>query len=270
MTNIYRADVGSGETVICLHGIGSSSTSFALQIEELSSRRRVVAWDAPGYGQSDDPTSEPDLAAFASAAAGLIREASSGPVHLVGVSWGGVIAARVAIDYPDLVRCLVLIASSPGSGATDAGAENMRGRASELQATGARAFANARAPRLLSDQAPDHLVQAVAESMRNTIRLPGYGYAAESMAATNLMPDLHRISAPTLVLVGDEDKVTGPAASRALAEGIPDAVLVTVRGAGHLVNQERPEAVNAWVSSYLDIIEHLYSRENPTQGGDQT
>lgn len=269
MTTIYRTEVGGGETVVCLHGIGSSSASFARQVEELGSCRRVVAWDAPGYGRSDDPPVGLDLAGFAGAAADLIRESSTGSVHLVGVSWGGVIAARVAIDHPDLVRCLVLVASSPGSGATEGGAESMRARVRELHEVGARAFAEKRAPRLVSDTAPGDLVQAVTDSMSSSIRLPGYGYAAESMAATNLVPDLHRISAPTLVLVGDEDRVTGPTASRALADGIPDAVLVTVRGAGHLVNQERPEAVNAWVSSYLDIIEHLDSRRNPAQEGEQ-
>lgn len=259
MTVINRVDKGSGSVVLCLHGIGSSSASFAPQIEELSARRRVVAWDAPGYAGSPDPQAPLDLAAYAASVAAMVRDLGAGPVHLLGVSWGGVIACRVALDYPLLLRSLVLVASSPGAGMTAAAAARMRERAGDLAVSGPAEFAAERAPRLLSPSAPPSLVDSVCEVMRTSIRLPGYRYAAASMADNDLTGELGRISVPTLVLVGDQDGVTGPPASRILAAGIPDAVLVTVRGAGHLVNQERPHAVNAWITSYLDIIEHLYS-----------
>lgn len=93
--------------------------------------------------------------------------------------------------------------------------------------------------------------------MAASIRLPGYGYAADSMAATDHTADLAKIDIPTLVLSGDEDTVTGIPASQVLAGGIPGAVFVTVRGAGHLANQERPDAFNAWVESFIFITERL-------------
>ena len=93
--------------------------------------------------------------------------------------------------------------------------------------------------------------------MASSIRLPGYGYAAESMAATDHTADLPKIDIPTLVLGGDEDRVTGVPASQVLAGVIPGAVFVTIRGAGHLANQERPEAFNAWVESFIHITERL-------------
>jgi 3-oxoadipate enol-lactonase len=78
------------------------------------------------------------------------------------------------------------------------------------------------------------------------------------MAATDLTDELAAVDLPTLVLCGDGDTVTGIAESQALAGGIPNAVFVTLRGAGHLANQESPEAFNAWLSAFVHIIDRLY------------
>ena len=75
---------------------------------------------------------------------------------------------------------------------------------------------------------------------------------------TDLTAELASVAAPTLVLCGDDDTVTGVEESQALAGGIHDAVFVTLRGAGHLANQESPEAFNAWLSAFVQIIERLY------------
>jgi pimeloyl-ACP methyl ester carboxylesterase len=187
-----------------------------------------------------------------------VEEHAGGPVHVLGVSWGGVVAVRLARRHPHLVRSLVLADSSRGSGQTPEQAAAMRGRAQELRIRGAAAFAAERAPRLVSAGAADSLVDTVARTMAESIRLPGYGYAADSMAATDLTAELAAIRTPTLVLCGSEDTVTGVEESQALAGGIEDAVFVTLRSAGHLANQERPESFNAWLSAFVHIIERLY------------
>lgn len=256
---IHLAEAGSGPELLCLHGIGSSSESFRPQLDGLSGIARVVAWDAPGYGKSADPESTVDMDGFADAAAQVIRERGTGPVHVLGVSWGGVIAQTLALRDPELVKSLILADSSRGSGRTAEGAEGMRARVADLTQIGAEEFARKRAPRLLSDQAPPDLVEQVVATMAAAVRLPGYRYAVEAMAATDTSRRLREIQIPTLVLCGDRDQVTGIAESQALAGGIPDAVFVTVSGAGHLANQERSESFNAWVSAYVHIIERLYS-----------
>jgi pimeloyl-ACP methyl ester carboxylesterase len=81
--------------------------------------------------------------------------------------------------------------------------------------------------------------------------MPGYGYAAASLGETDHTPDLGRIDVPTLVLVGQHDRVCPPSDSRILADGIPEAVYVEVSDAGHLPNQERPEAFNLVVGDWL-------------------
>jgi 3-oxoadipate enol-lactonase len=255
---INVVDKGAGPTVLCLHGIGSSSAAFAPQIDELAGELRFLAWDAPGYAASADPEVALDLDGYADAAAAVIRDRVDGPVHLLGVSWGGVIAIRLALRHPDLIRSLIVADSSRGSGQSPEQASAMRDRAVELERVGAAAFAAARGPRLVTPEAPPELVDTVVATMRDSIRLPGYAHAAASMAATDLTAELADVRTPTLVLCGDGDTVTGFPESQALAGGIPDAVFVTVHGAGHLANQEAPEAFNAWLSAFVQIIERLY------------
>ncbi|MEU3712526.1 alpha/beta fold hydrolase [Streptomyces catenulae] len=247
---------GTGPTVLCLHGIGSSSAAFAPQFATLGDRLHLLAWDAPGYGASTDPEAPLDLDGYADTAAALIRE-HGGPVHVLGVSWGGVIALRLAARHPALVASLIVASSSAGSGTDPAKAAGMRARAAELADLGPRAFAARRGPRLVSDAAPEALVRRVTDTMARAVRLPGYGYAAEAMAATDLRGELPGITAPALVLSGDLDRVTGPGASQLLAGALPRSAYVIVKDAGHLANQERPEAFDAWLLSHLRITAGL-------------
>ncbi|TAM84951.1 MAG: alpha/beta fold hydrolase [Jatrophihabitans sp.] len=258
MAAVHYVEQGEGPTLLCLHGIGSSSGSFARQLDGLADAHRVVAWDAPGYGKSADPEMAPGLPGYADAVVGLIATLGGERVHLLGVSWGGVLACQVALDHPELLRSLILVDASVGSGRTPASAAAMRARPGDLAAQGPEAYARERAPRLLSSAADADLVGEVNATMAHSLRLPGYRYAAEAMAATDLTGRLAQIAVPTLVLCGDEDTVTGPEQSWVLASGIRDAVYVSVRGAGHQANIERPEAINAWVASFIQIIERLY------------
>ncbi|MFE2183517.1 alpha/beta fold hydrolase [Streptomyces sp. NPDC059455] len=249
----------TGPLLLCLHGIGSSSAAFAPQLAELSARTRILAWDAPGYAKSADPEGPLDLDDYADTAAALIRRhgGTGGIAQVLGVSWGGVIALRLAARHPGLVSGLVVADSSRGSGTDLRRAAAMRRRATELAELGPRAFAEARAPRLVSEAAPSELVRRVTDTMAAAVRNPGYGYAAESMAATDLGPELASITAPTLVLCGDRDKVTGIEASQSIAGTIHKSAFVVLDGAGHLANQERPQAFNAWVLSHLRITARI-------------
>lgn len=253
LAGLHVAEAGTdGPLLLCLHGIGSSSAAFAPQLASLSRYLRVLAWDAPGYAASADPEGPLTLDDFADAAAALIRS-RGGRAHVLGVSWGGVIALRLAVRHPELVESLIVADTSAGSGTDPAKAAAMRERADELASAGPRAFAERRGPRLVSDAAPEELVQRVVDTMAGSVRLPGYGYAAASMAGADLRPELASVTAPTLVLCGDQDRVTGVEAGQVVAGGIHKSAYVIVKDAGHLANQERPEAFDAWVLSHLRI-----------------
>ncbi|MBO9521522.1 MAG: alpha/beta fold hydrolase [Nocardioidaceae bacterium] len=246
---------GTGPGMLLLHGIGSSSASFLPQLDALAGELRLVAWNAPGYAGSPDPEAEPGLDGYVAEATWLLTSVLDGPTHVVGVSWGGVIALRLAATRPDLVRSLTVIGASLGSGVDAASAARMRARVADLERLGTAAFAEERAPRLLSPAASEDLVRTAVATMAGSLRLRGYRYAAEAMATTDLTKDLSRITAPTFVLAGAEDTVTGPERAREIAAGIDDAALVTVPGAGHLANQERPELVNRWLRRITAMTE---------------
>lgn len=254
LDGVVVREAGAGRTIFLLHGIGSSSRSFEAQLRELSVNHRVLAWDAPGYAASEDPPSAPGMAGYAAAAGQVLEALVDGPVDVIGVSWGGVIAVRLALDRPDLVRSLVLADSLVGSAADPSSAAAMRRRGADLEAVGPEAFAAQRSRRLLSPNASPELVAHVQASMAASIRQPGYGFAGEAMAETDHADLLHRITVPTLVLVGEQDVVTPLERSQVLVDNIPGARLETLPGAGHLSNQERPEIFNAAVLRFLREI----------------
>lgn len=243
---------GDGPSIVCLHGIGGSSSSFDGIRGELDEQFTVVAWDAPGYGDSPDPKGPPGLAGYVERVRSLVWSIGDEPVVLLGMSWGGVIAMQLALSHPGLVRGLILGDSTRGSGQTPQQAEKMLARSRELTAVGPVEFAARRARQLLAPGTDTRQVDAVARAMGRAIRMPGYGYAAAAMSETDLSSRLSDISVPTLVVYGREDRITGEPESAALAQGIPGAQLVAIDNAGHVSNQERPgefaEIVRRFVS----------------------
>lgn len=261
---------GEGPAVLLLHGIGSSADSFVAQIEALSGRFRAIAWDAPGYGESEDPPSPPGMDGYADAAGRLISGLRAEPTHVVGVSWGGVIATRLALRHPELVRSLVLADSTRGSAVDPAAAAAMRRRGADLAAEGPAAFAVKRSPRLLSPAARPELVERVTATMARSIRNPGYGWAAQALAETDHTGQLARLDVPTLVVVGEHDDVATLAGSEELANRVPGSRLEVIPGAGHLANQERPDRFNHLLLSFLDEVEAVGRPNSATTQGAQT
>lgn len=245
---------GDGPVLLCLHGIGSSARSFEGLQARLADVRTVVAWDAPGYAKSSDPPTPPGMDGFADAAVAVLDHLEVDRADLLGVSFGGVVAVRAALRHPDRLRSIVLADSTPGSGSDPDRAASMRQRGPELARLGSQAFAAARAPRLVSRAASEELVARVADVMASTIRLPGYGWAADAMADTDHTPDLPRVSTPALVMCGAHDQICPPAVSRDLAERIPGARYAEVPGAGHLANQEAPDAFATAVRDFLGTV----------------
>ncbi|MGW1738312.1 alpha/beta fold hydrolase [Nocardia sp. NPDC001965] len=239
---------GAGDPVLLLHGIGGNAATCGALAERLSAQGyRTYCWDAPGYGLSADPAPGADENYDHSrVVTELIAELRDGPVHLVGTSWGGVIATAVAAADPGSVRSLVLADSTRGSGVNRERAQGMRARIEELRELGAPAFAAARAGRLVSPGCSAELASAVEAEM-SRVRLSGYTAAAEFMARTDTGPSLAGLAAPTLVLVGADDTVTGVDESRLLAEAIPGARFGMISGAGHAAVQEKPAETAAHI-----------------------
>src|SRR5688500_11903141 len=91
---IAYARSGSGEPLVMLHGIGGNARQFRHQLEGLSDSFDIVAWDAPGYGGSDDPPREWTMGDWTEALAAFLAALGIEPAHILGQSWGGVLAVE--------------------------------------------------------------------------------------------------------------------------------------------------------------------------------
>ncbi len=244
---------GGGTLLLLLHGIGSNSRSFRHQLADLSDKWTVVAWDAPGYGRSDDPAQPFSLEDLADRAVGLLDELDVERAHVLGVSMGGVVAQLVYHGHRQRVLSLILADTNPGGGglAEPERSERVHQRLDALERLGPRGMAEARAPHLVRPAAPPELVAEVTDIMAE-VRPAGYRAAAIALGQTDLTSLLGAIDVPTLVIHGEQDTVVSPETGRMLADSIPGARLVLIPDAGHVSNQEQPAAFNAAVRRFLE------------------
>jgi pimeloyl-ACP methyl ester carboxylesterase len=235
--------------LVLLHGIGSNGGSFAPLIGALDGGRPVLAWDAPGYGESAPLAPDwPDPSDYAAALAGLLAQLAIERCLLLGHSLGTLIAARFAATWPQRVAALCLVSPSLGGGVAKGAPlpPSVARRVEDLATLGARKFAAARSPLLMADPAgrPDVLA-GIVDAMA-AVRLGGYDQAARMLAVGRMLEDAARLRVPTTVIIGSEDRITPPENARAVYAALPAAIrngYVEIAAAGHAVCQEQPAAV---------------------------
>jgi 3-oxoadipate enol-lactonase len=110
---INYISAGEGDSILFIHGLGSSARDWEYQFDSFSKNYRVVAYDLRGHGQSAKPRGPYSIPLFAWDTAALIKALDLAPVHVVGVSLGGMIGFQLAIDAPEMVRSLVIVNSTP-------------------------------------------------------------------------------------------------------------------------------------------------------------
>ena len=233
-------------TALFLHGLGGSRTAWEPQLEALSEVRRCVAWDAPGYGASKQAPEPLTFDALADVAMGLLDRLAIDRADIVGMSFGGMIAQHLALHHPGRVRTLALISTSPKFGLD--GTRPDEWRAARLAPLDAGVAPKDMARAILTAlAAPDAEQAAIQQAVRAMERVPAAGLrsAIECLVTHDTRERLKEIQAPTIVLVGERDAETPVAYASALADGIPGARLTVIPGAGHLLNVEAPDAVNA-------------------------
>jgi len=239
-------EAGDGATpIVFLHGVGSDKSVWRPQLDQFSSMHRTVAFDYPGYGDSDpapEGTSRDDYAsAILSAMDGLGIERA----HICGLSLGGVVA--IAMHHAAPRRCASLILADSFAVHPEGGAIYAR----SVAASGdLRAMAEARVDVLLAQPAEPAVRREVIETMAK-IGPAAYRIGAEAVWLADQRDRAARIDVPTLVLCGSEDKVTPPSLSDELTRLIPDARMQVIRRAGHIANLEKPEAFNRAVEAFI-------------------
>ncbi|MBB3260676.1 pimeloyl-ACP methyl ester carboxylesterase [Paraburkholderia bannensis] len=239
--------------LVLLHGIGSGAASWVQQFEALGQARRVLAWDAPGYGASTPVASASPVAAdYARVLLDWFDAVGVARCVLVGHSLGAIIAGAFAAAHPQRVSALLLISPADGYGAADpqARAEKRDARLAMLAELGPQGLAEKRSANMLSPHASDEARAWVRWNMARVIP-HGYAQATHLLANADLAADLAQCAArvPMAVAVGAQDTITPPAACERLAQ-IAQAPFATIARAGHAGYIEQPEAYNALIDTF--------------------
>jgi len=245
-----------GAPVVLLHGLTGSRLSWEPQLAALGMSRRVVAWDLPGYGDSAPLEGSPSFSSFAAAVVRFIDVIGAERVHLVGLSFGGMITQYVAATHADRLLSLSLMATSPKFGLD--GTQPDEWRAARLAALDAGEEPIDFAPGVLRAIAgPGISDDALAGQVAAAARVPSSGLrvSIEVLVTHDSRPLLGSIDTPTMVLVGALDGETPVEYAQALAGPIAGSMLHVVPGAGHLLNVEAPSTVNELLMAHVAVSE---------------
>lgn len=248
--DVVEAGGGDRTPILFLHGVGSDHHVWAPQIEHFSNERRVIAMAYPGYGESvliEDATRDD----YAAAVLATMDSLAVDQAHICGLSLGGVVA--IALHAIARGRCASLIIADSFAMHPDGLAIYERS-ATASRTIGMRALAEARVEALIGSAATPAIHRAVIDTM-GAIDPAAYVLGARAVWLADQRARAAAIDVPTLVLVGEEDKITPPALSRQLATLIPGAKLEIIVGAGHLSNLEQPHAFNAAIDGWLSEID---------------
>ncbi|PIT74904.1 alpha/beta fold hydrolase [Limnohabitans sp. G3-2] len=235
-------------THVLLHGIGSSSASWAFQLGAAVGRSdvRLLAWDAPGYDRSTHlPMDVPSAQDYAERLwSWLDALYVSHPVILAGHSLGALMAASAARLRPQGVSRLVLLAPARGYGDAPLAERErvVQGRLTNLRQLGPQGMAAARAAAMLSSRASPVLQEAVRMTM-SQIDPAGYSQAVHMLGQANLAQDLKCLSCPVAVASGDDDTVTSPEGCERVAQ-VLDLERISLGPVGHACALEAADAVN--------------------------
>ncbi|MFF4037232.1 4-carboxymuconolactone decarboxylase [Streptomyces sp. NPDC001816] len=237
----YRFDGPEDAPVLILGpSLGTTWHMWDRQIPELTQQWRVFRFDLPGHGGAP---AHPAGSVGELAARLLVTLDALGVQRFgyAGCALGGAIGIELALRHPERLASLALVAASPRFGTPD----EFRQRGVVVRTNGLEPIARTSPDRWFTGgfaAAQPAITEWAVQMVRTTD--PGcYITACEALAGFDVRAELGRVGAPTLVLVGSEDQVTGPAEARTLVAGIPDARLAVVPGASHLVPVEQPAAV---------------------------
>ncbi|MFF1281426.1 4-carboxymuconolactone decarboxylase [Streptomyces sp. NPDC058299] len=246
----YRFDGPEDAPVLILGpSLGTTWHMWDRQVPELVRQWRVFRFDLPGHGGAP---AHPAGSVAELAARLLVTLDALGVQRFgyAGCALGGAVGIELALRHPERLASLALVAASPRFGTAD----EFRQRGVIVRTNGLDPIARTAPDRWFTGgfaAAQPAITEWAVQMVRTTD--PGcYIAACEALAGFDVRPELGRVGVPTLVLVGADDRVTGPAEARTLVAGIPDARLAVVPGASHLVPVEQPAAVT-------DLLVHHFS-----------
>ena len=248
--DLHYETAGQGEPLLLLHGLGSRSEDWQLQLPAFAERYRVVTADMRGHGRTSKPPGPYSVPMMAADVLGLLDALGIDAAHVAGLSMGGMIAFQMAVDRPERVRSLVVVHRRP---ALVARTFNERLRVWQRLAL-ARLFKPARTaqflgPRLFPKPEQEQLRQQfTAQWAENDPQ--AYLAAMRALVGWSVLDRVGAIRCPTLIISGDRD-YTPVAAKEGYTALIPGARLVVIDDSGHATPIDQAEKFNACVLEFL-------------------
>jgi pimeloyl-ACP methyl ester carboxylesterase len=252
--SLHYEEYGRGAPVLLVHGLGSSCQDWEYQIPALAAQYRGIVVDVRGHGRSDKPRERYSIPGFSADIEALLEHLQSGPVHLVGLSMGGMIGFQLAVDQPQLLKSLTIVNSAPEVKIKSFGdfwqfaKRWLLARAFSMETIGKGLGKN-----LFPDPEQAELRHKIA---RRWARNEKHAYLASFSAIVGwgVQEKLSRIGCPTLIVTADRD-YTPVALKEAYTQLIPDARLVVIENSRHASPLDQPEAFNQILLSFLDAQE---------------
>jgi 3-oxoadipate enol-lactonase len=229
--------------------LGTTRAMWSPQLPELTRRWRVLRFDHRGHGGSEVARGPYTLDALGGDVLALLDEVGADRVSYCGLSLGGMIGMWLAAHAPHRIDRLALLCTS----AYLPPAQHWLDRARLVRVDGTATVVDAVVARWFTPAFAQGQRETVTELSNALAAVPPEGYAGccEAIAAMDLRPVLHRVSAPTLVIAGGEDPATPPAHSEEIVAAVPDARLAVVAHAAHLASVEQPVAVTRLLNAHF-------------------
>jgi len=251
---IYYETDGTGEPVLFLHGLGSSSVAWEFQRQAFASRYRLIMPDIRGHGRSGKPPGPYTMALFAADIVGLLDALELPAAHVVGLSLGGMIGFQMAVDYPERVRSLVVVNAGP-----EVVPRTFKERWSVWQR---QLLVNLFSMERIAENIGSRLFPEPQQAELRQMAIDGfaandkaaYKAATRAILGWSVRDRLGQIRCPVLFVASDQDYTPVSAKELYLPE-IPGARLVVIEHARHAVPLDQPQAFNEAVSDFLAQVE---------------
>lgn len=243
----------AGVPLLLLHGFAGSWRSFELVLRHLPDSMQAFAVTQRGHGDATKPAEGYAVRDFAADVEAFMDALSIDAAVLSGASSGGIVARRFAIDHPDRTRGLVLLgtpATLRGNPLVEAMWESTISKLTDpVDPAFVREFGEA----TVAPSVPEDVVEKIVAQV---IKLPARAWRETNrgLLEDDSFSELGKISAPTLIIWGDQDDISSRADQEALAAAIPDSHLVVYPGAGHTFIFEEPERVALDLVAFVEEV----------------
>ncbi|MGA7877205.1 MAG: alpha/beta hydrolase [Desulfoferrobacter sp.] len=251
--DLYYESTGRGQPLLFIHGLGSSLRDWERQVPFFSRNHQVITLDVRGHGRSDKPLGRYSIQLFAADIAELIRLLGLAPVHIVGISMGGMIAFQMAVSKPELLKSLVVVNSGP-----EFVLHGIRQKLPFLwrrlivRFMGMRKLGEILGKRLFPKPSQESLRRLIAERWAQNDRKT-YLNSLRALNGWSVTNRLEDIRCPTLILTAEQD-YTPPAYKEAYAARIPLARVLAIPDSRHLTPLDQPDAFNHALEAFLSSI----------------